>query len=91
MAEIQQQQTCRLDGCCKENVYGTYIHGIFDEEGIVKTMLVSLAKRKGITLDNLTEMTRKEYKERQYNLLADTLRKHLDVEKIYQIMEKVGK
>lgn len=91
VAEIQQQQTCRLDGCCKENVYGTYIHGIFDEEGIVKTMLVSLAKRKGITLDNLTEMTRKEYKERQYNLLADTLRKHLDVEKIYQIMEKVGK
>ncbi len=91
VAEIQQQQTCRLDGCCKENVYGTYIHGIFDEEGIVKAMLISLAERKGIALDNLTEMTRKEYKESQYNLLADTLRRHLDMEKIYQIMEKVGK
>lgn len=90
VAEIQQH-TCRKDGCCKENVYGTYIHGIFDEEGIVKAMLISLAERKGITLGNLTEMTRKEYKETQYNLLADTLRKHLDMEKIYQIMEKVGK
>ncbi len=90
VAEIQQQ-TYRMDGCCKENVYGTYIHGIFDEEGIVKAMLASLAERKGITLGNLTEMTRKEYKESQYNLLADTLRKHLDMEKVYQIMEKVGK
>ena len=90
VAEIQQH-TCRKDGCCKENVYGTYIHGIFDEEGIVKAMLISLAERKGITLGNLTEMTRKEYKESQYNLLADTLRKHLDMEKVYQIMEKVGK
>lgn len=90
VAEIQQQ-TYRMDGCCKENVYGTYIHGIFDEEGIVKAMLASLAERKGITLGNLTEMTRKEYKESQYNLLADTLRRHLDMEKIYQIMEKAGK
>ena len=90
MAEIQQQ-TYRMDGCCKENVYGTYIHGIFDEEGVVKAMLASLAERKGITLGNLTQMTRKEYKETQYNLLADTLRRHLDMEKIYQIMEKAGK
>lgn len=90
VAEIQQQ-TYRMDGCCKENVYGTYIHGIFDEEGVVKAMLASLAERKGITLGNLTEMTRKEYKETQYNLLADTLRRHLDMEKIYQIMEKAGK
>ena len=90
VAEIQQQ-TYRMDGCCKENVYGTYIHGIFDEEGIVKAMLASLAERKGITLGNLTQMTRKEYKETQYNLLADTLRRHLDMEKIYQIMEKAGK
>ncbi len=86
-----QQQTYRMDGCCKENVYGTYIHGIFDEEGVVKAMLASLAERKGITLGNLTQMTRKEYKETQYNLLADTLRRHLDMEKIYQIMEKAGK
>lgn len=90
VAEIQQQ-TYRMDGCCKENVYGTYIHGIFDEEGVVKAMLASLAERKGITLGNLTQMTRKEYKETQYNLLADTLRRHLDMEKIYQIMEKAGK
>ena len=90
VAEIQQQ-TYRMDGCCKENVYGTYIHGIFDEEGVVKAMLASLAERKGITLGNLTQMTRKEYKETQYNLLADTLRRHLDMEKVYQIMEKVGK
>lgn len=91
VTEIQQQQTCRIDGCCKENVYGTYIHGIFDEEDIVNAMLKSLAERKGITLENLTEMTRREYKETQYNLLADTLRKHLNMEKIYRIMEKAGK
>ena len=36
------------------------------------------------------EESRTEYKEAQYDLLADTLRRHLDMEAIYQMMEQEG-
>lgn len=90
MAEINamsgNRQKHSMDGCCQGNVYGTYIHGIFDEDGILNALLTSLAEYKGISLENLAKVSRREYKEAQYDLLADTLRKHLDMEKIYQIM-----
>ena len=78
----------RKEGCCQRNVYGTYIHGIFDETGIVKVLLTALAERKGIVLSELKEMSRREYKETQYNMLADTLRKNLDMEAVYTMMKE---
>ncbi|MCI8495672.1 MAG: cobyric acid synthase [Lachnospiraceae bacterium] len=91
MAEITTQtgpkQEVSVDGCCKENVYGTYIHGIFDGDGIASALFSALAKKKGVSLAPLCEPSRRAYKETQYNLLADTLRSHLDMESIYRIME----
>lgn len=75
-----------VDGCCKENVYGTYVHGIFDGDGIAGALLACLAQRKGIVLEQTKEPSRREYKEAQYNLLADALRNHLDMEAVYRIM-----
>ena len=37
-------------GVCEGNVYGTYIHGIFDREGIAAAVVSALAERKGVTL-----------------------------------------
>ena len=37
-----------MDGSVKDNVWGTYIHGIFDNDGIRTGMLNSLRKSKGI-------------------------------------------
>jgi adenosylcobyric acid synthase len=33
----------------KMNVYGTYMHGIFDGEGIAAAVVEALARKKGLT------------------------------------------
>ncbi len=47
-----RQQTKRgrevLDGSVKGNVWGTYIHGIFDNDGLRTNLLNSLRKKKGL-------------------------------------------
>ena len=74
------------DGASKGNVYGTYIHGIFDREEIVTEVIRSLADKKGISIQEEDGMDLNKFKETQYNLLADTLREHLDMEQIYKIL-----
>ena len=76
------------DGCNRENVYGTYVHGVFDGEGISSALVKILAERKGISLEVAGQINRFQYKEQQYDLLADTLRRHLDMNKIYEILER---
>ena len=68
------------------NVYGSYIHGIFDKEKIVSEIVKSLAEKKGLSMEEVEGVDLKAFKESQYDLLADTLRKHLDMKAIYQIM-----
>ena len=74
------------DGISHENAYGTYIHGIFDKEEVVTEIVRTLAQKKGLSLDEMKGVDLKTFKESQYDLLADTLRKHLDMERIYEIM-----
>ena len=67
-------------------VFGTYIHGIFDNAGFTAGFINNLKRKKGIevTGDSYTDF--KEYKQSQYDLLADSLRKNLDMDKIYDIV-----
>ena len=80
----------KLDGAVKGNVLGTYIHGLFDGAEFTKGFVRLLAERKGITPKEWSQTFNagpvSEFKESQYNLLADTLREHLDMKKIYEIM-----
>ena len=50
-------------------------------------ILEALAEKKGITLSDLEQVDFAAFKETQYNLLAEGLRAHLDMEKIYEILE----
>ena len=76
------------DGAClAEGIYGTYIHGFFDRQETAAALIRALAERKGIDAEHLPAMDFASYKERQYDLLADTLRGHLDMDKIYRILE----
>ncbi len=76
------------DGAYKGNVCGTYIHGIFDREEVLDGLLPALAEKKGLSPGTVGGMDYKAFKERQYDILADALRAHLDMDKIYEIMEK---
>ena len=41
----------KYDGIFSGNVYGTYVHGIFDEGTLAETLVGILAERKGVVLD----------------------------------------
>lgn len=70
------------------NVYGTYIHGVFDREEIAKTIVESLLKQKGLDFTDVKAFNVEEYKQTQYDILADELRKSLDMELIYKILNE---
>ena len=74
------------DGCVTENACGTYLHGVFDAPEAAQRLAQALAERKGVTLEGAAEDPA-VYRERQYDLLADTVRRSLDMQRIYDIME----
>ena len=76
----------RADGTCEGNVYGTYVHGVFDEKGIANALANALAARKGVSLSGAEAFDYAAFKETQYDKLAATLREYLDMERIYEIM-----
>jgi len=78
----------KSDGMCSGNIYGTYVHGIFDSEEVLFEIAQALMNKKGLHYSKDTAFKLKEYKERQYDLLADALRQSLDMEFIYRIIEE---
>ena len=75
------------DGAWKGNVYGSYVHGIFDKEDVTKALIHGIAEYKHLDLTQDNTLSFAEFKETQYDLLAEELRKHLDMKKIYEILE----
>lgn len=71
----------------KLNVYGTYVHGIFDCEGIAVAIVEALLAKKGLKMDDVKIINFADYKKQQYDILADSIRANLDMEKIYEILE----
>ena len=70
----------------KENVFGTYIHGIFENNRITEKILNIVREKKGISELKLKE-TFEEYREKEFDKLEKLLRENLDIEKIYEIIE----
>ncbi len=77
-----------VDGLYCANVYGSYIHGIFDDSKAARALARVLCGVKGIDAGFLNGDTAAEGKERQYGLLADAFRKSVDMERVYQILEE---
>ena len=77
-------------GVCCGNVYGTYIHGIFDEGGIAGTVVKALAEGKGFELSGYDPAGHREFKEREYDRLAAVLREHLDMDCIYSMLREAA-
>lgn len=70
----------------KENAFGTYIHGIFDNEEFTRRFLNNVRMKKG--LEPLEEdFSFTKFKEEQYDKLANLIRDNLDIEEIYKIMK----
>ena len=70
------------------NVYGSYVHGIFDAPGVSDEILKALCAQKGLDFAALGTFDLQEYKERQYDLLADAVRAGLDMELVYRVINR---
>ncbi len=87
-----------LDGSYSKNIYGSYVHGIFDEKNMALGFIKALAANKNKCgrmedteyknfINDLKVTNYKAFKEEQYDVLADTLRESLDMKKIYGILK----
>lgn len=85
-----ESPVCRLsdgswDGCmAAERCFGTYIHGLFDNEAVVDRLLAPFrdSGRSSVEFDY------EAYKESQYDALADWLRRYVDIPRLYEIMRE---
>ena len=71
-----------------KNVYGTYIHGIFDKAEIVAALVGALAKKKDILLNQREWMDYRNFKETQYDKMADILSQYLDMDGVYGMLRE---
>ena len=73
------------DGCfVDERTMGTYIHGILDNPQVIDNLLAPFASVKS----GNQAVSYKEFKEQQYDLLADHVRRHLNMPLLYKIMSQ---
>jgi len=86
--EIHMGRTDNNTYSYKNNILGSYVHGLFDNKEILTAIIKTIAKNKGIEFKNIKEIDLKQYKQIQYNILADTIRKNVDIDKIYKIIER---
>lgn len=68
---------------CK-NIYGTYVHGVFDNREIVSGIVEALANRRNISLNTAGVLDYSEFKEAEYDRLADIVREHMDMDAVYK-------
>lgn len=83
---------CRLDsgqedGTAAGHVFGTYLHGLFDGGALTERLAAWLLKRRGLSPEAAQVESRTAYLERQYDLLADTVRANLDLNALYRAMD----
>lgn len=69
------------------NVYGSYIHGLFDEDGIAACMVEALYRARGLTFDASAGFDARAFRASQYDELASAVRAALDMDMIYSILE----
>lgn len=67
----------------KGNVYGTYVHGIFDERGIVSAIVRALTGK-----DYTEDTDTRSYKEKNYELLADIFEKNMNTDLLKKIIKE---
>lgn len=71
-----------------KNVYGTYLHGIFDRPETAQALISALMREKGMDPEAVKALDIAAYKQRQYDILADGLRRSLDMDEVYRIVER---
>ena len=79
------------DGALRDDgqVFGTYLHGVFDHDGFRRQFLNVLRHKKGLDLLPIQRNRRRE-KEKAYDHLADVVKGALDMKKLCAIMKETA-
>lgn len=72
----------------RQNVYGSYIHGLFDQGYTAEAVVRALAKKKGLSLMEGKIQDYRRFKETQYDKLADAMRMYFHMEEIYGMLRE---
>ena len=88
---VNGEPFCRLadgtpEGCVCPNVFGTYLHGLFDSGELTQALVKLLCARKGISPRETRPASMAEYRQAQFDLLADGVRRALDMGAVYRAM-----
>ena len=88
---VNGEPFCRLadgtpEGCVCKNVFGTYLHGLFDSGELTQALVKLLCARKGISPKETRPASMAEYRQAQFDLLADGVRRALDMGAVYRAM-----
>ncbi|MCI8538078.1 MAG: cobyric acid synthase [Oscillospiraceae bacterium] len=75
----------KLDGASQGNVWGSYVHGIFDQAEFARAAVNCILRAKGLE-EEAEGLDWNAYKEQQYGKLADGVRQSVDLERIYGIL-----
>ena len=77
----------KADGCCAGNVWGSYVHGIFDRASCAQAVVNCLRRARGLEED-ATAVDWEVYQQQQYDQLAAGVRASLDMQAVYDILER---
>lgn len=78
---------CIMDGSIEDgyylnkNCWGTYLHGILDNQTVIEDLLSDLTSQRSKSVDY------KKYKDQQYDKLADWIRHNIDMKHIYDSIQ----
>lgn len=91
--ELLEPQSCRplailddgnTEGCICGCIVGTYLHGVLDNAPFIERLLAPFADRLGTR----KTINYKSFRESQYDLLAERVRRYTDIDKIYKILQE---
>lgn len=73
------------DGAVSGNVFGSYVHGLFDG-GLGNALVNLLLARKGLCAEEGAQLSAAQHREQQFDLLAAAIRESFDMAAIYKII-----
>lgn len=77
-----------LDGCQNGNVYGCYLHGLFDSAEVGQALVGMLLAAKGLDASAVQAVDMESYRQRQYDLLAEGIRRGMDLDLVRSIIKE---
>lgn len=88
LTKVKRNDVFIDDGGVKKNCFGTYVHGIFDSVKVRKKFIEAIFNKKGVLENDINYFDSNEYKNEQYDLLADVIRSNVDMKAVYDILNR---